>query len=223
MKINILFIGICFLGCTELPDVVTSKETENNNQGIEYRESNNQSKIVSYYDEPIIKNVNHYVKWLTQDLFSNIDIPNNREIFIVSDIALLDSDLNKTNHFGRQVTEAIIHEVNRTGFSVIDMKTSGFMRMTEAGDLFFQTEDYQEMAQATNARNIITGTMTRHRGGYLINLRAVVLESRMLISSAQILVPHDVVDSVLEEDVLLSPEELTSERGMPIKAYRVKE
>lgn len=179
----------------------------------------NTTRTVKYYDDPIIKNVNHYAKWLTQDLFANIDFPSNSEVFVVSDLALLDSDLDKTNHFGRQMTEAMIHEVNRTGFSVIDIKTSGFIRMTEEGDLFFQTKDHREIVQKTDATNIITGTMTRHRGGYLVNARVVALESRALVSSAQIFVPYDVVDAVMRENSITSTSGSELDQGLPIKAY----
>ena len=166
---------------------------------------NESDHSVSYYDKPLIKNVNHYIKWLTQDLFANIDFPDNDAVFVISDLALLDSDLNKTNHFGRQITEALTHEVNRTGFSVIDIKARGFIRMSETGDLFFQTEDYNEILSQTSATNIISGTMTRHRGGYLLNARVVDLATTALISSAQIFVPYEVVDAVMLEDQVSPP------------------
>lgn len=157
-------------------------------------------RSVSYYDQPLIKNVNHYAKWIIQDLLSNFDLPDNRAVFVVTDFALLDSDLRKTNHFGRQLTEAIMHEVNRTGYSVIDMKSSGSIRMSNSGDLFFQTEKLHELATELAATNIISGTMARHRGGYLLNARIVDADSNSLVSSAQIFVPYDIVDGVLLED-----------------------
>jgi TolB-like protein len=220
---RVLIVCAFLSGCNNSPDSASLKEpvrnlVENNAYGVK------KPTVSKYYDEPIVKNVNHYAKWLMQDLFANIDFPSNDEVFVVSDIALLDSGLDATNHFGRQVTEAIMHEVNRTGFSVIDIKTSGFIRMTEQGDLFFQTKDYREMLKKTTATNIITGTMTRHRGGYLINARVIALETRALISSAQIFVPYDVVDAVLKEDTLTSPQGTVEKpiSGLPMKSYTKK-
>ncbi|WDE05208.1 hypothetical protein SG34_028605 [Thalassomonas viridans] len=204
-KLMLIMLGI-LAGCSsQEPQLVIEdhKPKKYQFEPVKHDKENNHS--VSYYDKPLIKNVNHYIKWLTQDLFANIDFPDNDAVFVISDLALLDSDLNKTNHFGRQVTEAMTHEVNRTGFSVIDIKARGFIRMSESGDLFFQTEDYNEILSQTSATNIISGTMTRHRGGYLINARVVDLATTALISSAQIFVPYDVVDAVMLEDQVSPP------------------
>ena len=117
----------------------------------------------------------------------------------MANFALLDSNLNKTSHFGRQMTEAMIHEVHRTGFSVIDMKASGFMRMTESGDIFYESIDFRELSTSADASHVITGTLTKHQGGYFVNAKVVLLENKALVSSAQIFVPHDVVDAVMLE------------------------
>ncbi|MBU3003046.1 FlgO family outer membrane protein [Paraglaciecola arctica] len=183
------------------------------------------SKTVSYFDKPLTNNVNDYAQWLIQDLFSTIDFPQNNAIFMVSDLAILDSDLNKTNQFGRQMSEAILHEVHQTGFSTLDVRTTGYVRITEEGDLFSQSRDFTDLSMTVRATNVITGTLTRHRGGYLLNARAVDLDSKLLIATAQIFVPYDVVDSVMREGTQ-SPNDMTTNtgltngsRGIPLKKY----
>jgi len=128
MKYKTFLLCLILTGCAELPIRDTNASPDDNPplKSLVTPKENDR-----YYEKELIKNVNHYAKWLTQDLFANIDFPNNNDIFAVTNFALLDSDLNKTNHFGRQMTEAMIHEVHRTGFSVIDLKASGFIRMTE--------------------------------------------------------------------------------------------
>lgn len=218
---QLLFIMLIFVvGCTSPQQGVSTKVKSTNYQTGAINDKKDDDHSVSYYDKPLIKNVNHYVKWLTQDLFANVDFPDNDAVFVISDLALLDSDLNKTNHFGRQITEALTHEVNRTGFSVIDIKARGFIRMSETGDLFFQTEDYNEILSQTAATNIISGTMTRHRGGYLLNARVVDLATTALISSAQIFVPYEVVDAVMLEDQVSSPAKVNK---ISLKASSVQE
>lgn len=180
-------------------------------------------RITGYYEKPHIKNVNHYAKWITQDLLSNFDVPNNRAVFVVTDFALLDSDLRETNHFGRQLTEAIMHEVNRTGYSVIDMKSSGTIHMTNKGDLFFQTEKINELSYDIAATNIISGTMTRHRGGYLLNVRVVDTHTNSLVSTAQSFVPHEVVDAVLLEKKTIERQTLSVESHIAITAANIDE
>jgi hypothetical protein len=122
------------------------------------------------------------------------------------------------------MSEAILHEVHQTGFSTLDVRTTGFVRITEEGDLFSQSRDFTDLSMTVVATNVITGTLTRHRGGYLLNARAVDLNSKVLVASAQIFVPYDVVDSVMYEDMHLSGEAIdmtteSGEVGIPLKKH----
>lgn len=157
-------------------------------------------ELSTYEKKPLVNNVNQYTKWLIQDLFSNVDSPDNNHVIAVANFALLDSDLKRTSHFGRQLNEAIMHETNRTGFSVIDLKSTGRLQFTDSGDIFWHSENIDEVTGNLDINFVITGTMTRHQGGYLINARIIDVNTNALMSSSQILVPNDVVDAVLKED-----------------------
>ena len=224
MKTYFLLSCMLFSGCSALTDK-EDKTSLVDNALIETNVNED-----GYFDQAPIKDVNDYAKWLMQDLISHFNSPSKSDVFIVSDIALLDSDLNKTNHFGRQFTEALIHEVNIAGFSVIDVKNRGFIRFSENGDVFYQTRDYTEVSENINATNVITGTMTRHRGGYLINAKAIDINTNALTSSAQILVPHHIVDAVFKEN-LPAPEPIISastevvveeSTSLKLKVYKAK-
>jgi TolB-like protein len=210
-------------GCSLMPDILTTESEQEETlviMDLNTQETITDHKAVSYFDEALNKNVNDYAKWLIQDLITNLDLPSNDDVFVITDIALLDSDLNKTNHFGRQFTEAMIHEVNRSGFSVIDVKNTGFIRFSDSGDVFFQSRNYLELSTEADVTNVITGTMTRHRGGYLINGKMVNLSSSALVSTAQIFVPHSVVDSVIKEDV---PVVIEEKPGIKLKPFKASE
>lgn len=169
-----------------------------------------EAKEKSAFDKKtLVKNVNHYAKWLVQDLFSHIDSPNNNSAFAVANFALLDSDLKTTNHFGRQLNEAIMHETSRLGFAVFDLKSTGRLQFSEAGDIFWHSENIDELSGNFDINYVITGTMTKHQGGYLINARIIDVNTSILLSSAQIFTPAEVVKAVLSE----APE---SEKGFPI-------
>jgi TolB-like protein len=156
--------------------------------------------LTTYQQKPLIKNVNDYAKWLIQDLFSNLDSPDNSYVFAIANFALLDSNLKTTNHFGRQLHESIMHETNRTGFSVIDLKSTGRLQFTDAGDIFWHSEKIDEVSGNLDINFVITGTMTKHQGGYLLNARIIDVDSNALMSSSQILIPANVVDAVLTEE-----------------------
>lgn len=225
MNKYLLICVVLLTGCSLFPQnslVTKDKEdTEVTKQIVEQ----SPTTTVNYFDKPLTNNVNDYAQWLIQDLFSTIDFPQNNAIFMVSDLAILDSDLNKTNQFGRQMSEAILHEVHQTGFSTLDVRTTGYVRITEEGDLFSQSRDFTDLSMTVKATNVITGTLTRHRGGYLLNARAVDLNSKILIATAQIFVPYEVVDSVMHED-MQSLGDMTTDtgiangsRGIPLKKY----
>jgi TolB-like protein len=222
MKYKILFLCVLFTGCAELPDKDADMPVQVNEEKILLKETSKSKSDNRYYGNELIKNVNHYAKWLTQDLFSNIDFPDNSDVYVVANFALLDSNLNKTSHFGRQMTEAIIHEVHRTGFSVIDMKATSFMRMTESGDIFYESKDYRELSTSADASHVITGTLTKHQGGYFVNAKVVLLENKALVSTAQIFVPYDVVDAVMREEQKtkkVTEEAVPKKITVPLKAY----
>lgn len=170
----------------------------------------------TYEKKTLVKNVNHYAKWLVQDLFSHIDAPNNNSAFAIANFALLDSDLKTTNHFGRQINEAIMHETSRLGFAVFDLKSTGRLQFTEAGDIFWHSENIDELSGNFDINYVITGTMTKHQGGYLINARVIDVNSSILLSSAQIFTPAEVVEAVLSE----KPE---NKKGFPIMSLTSNE
>lgn len=156
-------------------------------------------ELSAYQQKILVKNVNDYAKWLVQDLFSHIDVPNNRSAFAIANFALLDSDLKKTNHFGRQLNEAIMHETSRIGFAVFDLKSTGRLQFTDSGDIFWHSEKIDELTGELNIDYVITGTMTKHQGGYLLNARIIDVTTNILLSSSQSFAPADVVDAVLSE------------------------
>jgi TolB-like protein len=224
-----LLIWVVFItGCSLFPEDLINTEGHENIDVTDQVVMVRPSTTVNYYDKPLTNNVNDYAQWLIQDLFSTIDFPQNNSVFMVSDLAILDSDLNKTNLFGRQMSEAILHEVHQTGFSTLDIRTTDFVRITEEGDLFSQSRDYADLSMAVVITNVITGTLTRHRGGYLLNARAVDLNSKVIIATAQIFVPYEVVDSVMHEDIQPSNKVngtttdaalANDSRGIPLKKH----
>lgn len=165
----------------------------------------------AYEKKNLVKNVNHYAKWMVQDLFSHIDSPNNGSAFAIANFALLDSNLKKTNHFGRQLNEAIMHETSRLGFTVFDLKSTGRLQFTETGDIFWHSENIEELSGNFDINYVITGTMTKHQGGYLINARIIDVNTSILLSSAQIFTPAEVVEAVLSEKP-------SADKGFPIIA-----
>lgn len=152
-----------------------------------------------YRAQPPIKHVGDYVQNMAQDLISNMDYLTDKTPLAVSNFALLDSDLQKTNLLGKQMAESFMHEMHKFRIPVIEFKATGYIRVSEQGD-FFLTRDFLELAENLPIKYVLTGSMVRHHGGYLVNARIVGIQSKAIVASAQRLLPFYVVDSLLPSD-----------------------
>lgn len=150
----------------------------------------------TYKGRPLTKHIGDYVKNMTQDLVSNMDYVNQNTPIGVTHFSLLDSDLQHTNLLGKQMAESFIHEIHKFRIPVIDFKTTDYIRVTEQGD-FVLSRDYLELKNSAGVRYVLTGTLAKHQGGYLVNARIIGMESRAVVATAQTLVPFYVADAVM--------------------------
>ncbi|MCV2883084.1 FlgO family outer membrane protein [Aestuariibacter sp. AA17] len=149
-----------------------------------------------YNGEMLNKHIGDYVQNMTQDLIGNMAFVSQNTPIGVTHFALIDSDLQKTNVLGFQLAESFIHELHKFRIPVIDYKATDYIRVTPVGD-FFLSRDFLELSNNEPINYILTGTMTRHQGGYLINARVLGLKNKAVVASAQMLVPFYVVDALL--------------------------
>ncbi len=152
-----------------------------------------------YHGQVLTKHIGDYVQNMTQDLISNMEYLSDKTPVGVTHMALLDSNLQKTNLLGYQLAESFMHELHKFRIPVIDFKATDYIRIGEAGD-FLLTRDYLELSNEIPVQYILTGTLTKHQGGYLVNARILGLESKAVVASAQSLIPFYVVDALLPSD-----------------------
>ena len=62
------------------------------------------------------------------------------------------------------------------------------------------SRDYLELSSSLPIEYVLTGTMTKHQGGVLVNARILGVESRAVVATAQMLVPFYVVDALIPSD-----------------------
>jgi len=153
----------------------------------------------AYKGRPLTKHIGDYVKNMTHDLIANMEYVNNKTAIGVTHFALLDTDLQQTDLLGRQMAESFVHELHKFRVPVIDFKATEYIRITEGGD-FVLSRDYLELSSSLPIEYVLTGTMTKHQGGVLVNARILGMESRAVVASAQMLVPFYVVDALIPSD-----------------------
>lgn len=145
------------------------------------------------------KNINDYVRGVMHQLMGNLQYVNNSTPIGVSSFVFLDSNLKQTSLLGHQIAESFIHEIHQSGIPVIDFKTMDFIRVTAQGDFIF-SRDFLELQSAVPIQYILTGTLVRHQGGYLLNARIIGLVSKAVVASAQGFIPHRIVNSLTGND-----------------------
>ncbi|WP_028024744.1 FlgO family outer membrane protein [Enterovibrio calviensis] len=99
-------------------------------------------------------------------------------------------EMNQTNWLGNSVTEGMIYQMQRRGFTLIDFKNTGTIRVTEEGD-FSLSRDWKELHPEQQIDYVLTGTMLRQGGGVLVNARIVGMRSRVVVASAQGFLPAE--------------------------------
>ncbi|WP_150143241.1 FlgO family outer membrane protein [Candidatus Enterovibrio escicola] len=99
-------------------------------------------------------------------------------------------DMSESNWLGNTVTEGMIYQLQRRGFTVIDFKNTGSIRVTHKGD-FTLSRNWKELNPEQNIDYVLTGTMLRQGGGILVNARIVGMRSRVVIAAAQGFLPAD--------------------------------
>lgn len=153
----------------------------------------------TYNGRMLTKHVGDYVQNMTQDLISNMEYLTDKTPVGVTNFALIDSDLQKTNLLGYQLSESFMHELHKFRIPVIDFKATDYIRVTGEGD-FLLTRDFLELTDTAPIQYILTGTLTKHQGGYLVNARILGLQSKAVVASAQMLMPFYVVEALLPSE-----------------------
>ena len=204
--ITVLAFGLS--GCTITVDMAGSGDGEPDNSfntenvpvidrfGAITQEPFYQNDRAIYQGSALNKHIGDYVQNMAQDLISNMEYVSDETPIGVTHFALTDSDLNQTNLLGYQIAESFIHELHKFRIPVLDYKATDYIRVTETGD-FLLSRDFLELKHKVPMQYILTGTMTKHQGGFFVNARILGLETKAVVATSQMLVPFYVVDAIL--------------------------
>ena len=77
----------------------------------------------------------------------------------------------------------------------MDYKTTDFFRVSTEGDYIF-SRDYMELRSDLPIDYVLSGTLTKHQKGYLVNARIIGIKSKAVVASAQGLVPDYAIKSL---------------------------
>jgi len=150
----------------------------------------------SQQQQATVKNITHYVRGLMHDLVENLTEVTSQTPVGVTSFVYVDSDLQTTSLLGNQISESFMHEIHQFGIPVVDYKMMDNLQITDKGD-FVYSRDYTKLSASVEIDYILTGTLAKHVGGYLLNARIIDIKSKSIVSSAQGFVPEHIARGVL--------------------------
>lgn len=153
------------------------------------------SQQVNADKQPMLT-INEYSRALVHELMSNHRAAEETGMVGVTDFTYVDSGLDQGSVLSNHLSEAIMYDLLKFGVAVLDYKVTDYIRVTPSGD-FALSRDFNELSAELPIRFVVTGTMTAHKSGVLLNARLIRIDTKQVISAARTFVPESVVSAVI--------------------------
>ena len=136
--------------------------------------------------------VNQLVSTISDQLTQNKNFQNIRKsaIAITSFVSL--DNMKATERLSYIISENLIHEMQVRGYKVIDFKVMNQIKVAKDGDFIF-SRDVSKLRTTLNVDYALTGTYIQYRRGTVVNARIIDLKTHVVLSSAQILIPRNLL------------------------------
>ncbi|GAB2915811.1 FlgO family outer membrane protein [Rheinheimera gaetbuli] len=139
--------------------------------------------------------IQHYVRQLMQEMLLSMQDVSEQTPLAVAGFVFLDGDFNQGSLLGNQIAESFMHELHNVGLQVIDFKVTDFIRVTPQGD-FIHSRDVEELNENLAAQYAVGGTLSQHKDGVIVNARMIQINNKVVLASAQSLIPNAVVKAL---------------------------
>lgn len=146
------------------------------------------------------KSLQDYAGQLSMQLLRNSAGMKKDDLIGVASFVRLDRSLQQTNILGNQLSEYFISEIQQFGLAVVDFKMTGAAKVTARGDFVF-SRDSLELAKDMQMDHMLSGTMIDKPKGVQINARIISIDNRRVVSTASVLIPHFIAQSLRPEYV----------------------
>ncbi|MDX1677663.1 FlgO family outer membrane protein [Arsukibacterium sp.] len=153
------------------------------------------NELQSAARQPLLT-VNDYVRNLVHELMALQQQLDSDSQVGVTDFSYVDSALDQGSVFSNHLSEAMIYDLHKFGVPVLDYKVTDYIRVTETGD-FVLSRNYEELSDEVAIRYVVTGTLTTHQQGVLVNARLVQIDNKRVVSAARTFIPRHIVQAVI--------------------------
>ncbi|WP_395342399.1 FlgO family outer membrane protein [Ningiella sp. W23] len=141
------------------------------------------------------KSIEDYAAQLSMDLMQNrFGLSADAKVG-VSSFVKLDTSLQNTTVLGNQLAEYLIGEMQQLGLPVVDHKLMPALQVTSRGDVTF-SRDVLQLSNQNVMDHVLSGTLIERPNGVYVNARIISVDSNKVVSSANIMIPGFVLDSL---------------------------
>lgn len=155
------------------------------------------SVMASAADNMPALTANEYSRALVHELMSGQRQLEEGGMIGVTDFAFVDTGLDQGSVLSNHMSEAMIYDLHKFGVPVLDYKATDFIRVTPTGD-FALSRDFTELSGELPIRYVVTGTMTAHKQGVLVNARLIHISTKQVIAAARTFMPQPVVQAIIK-------------------------
>jgi TolB-like protein len=200
MKALLIIFGLTLVvGCARQPEqpssvVTTSERSSRLNTAADYQLA---SVVTSPAENQPMLTANEYSRALVHELMSSQRQMEEGGMVGVTDFAFVDTGLDQGSVLSNHMSEAMIYDLHKFGVPVLDYKATDFIRVTPSGD-FALSRDFTELSGELPIRYVVTGTMTAHKQGVLVNARLIHIGTKQVIAAARTFMPQPVVQAIIK-------------------------
>ncbi|MBH0033798.1 flagellar biosynthesis protein FlgO [Pseudoalteromonas sp. NZS71_1] len=149
------------------------------------------------------KTLANYVEQMALDLVDTLEFESDTDANIniaVTTLVDLDSSLTKSNQLGNQISETLIHQLQKFGYGVVDFKTTQTIDVNSRGDFAF-SRDIEKLSEEQMASHVLAGTLIYRSDAVVVNTRVINAHTKKIVASSRKLIPIYVLN---KEDIYLS-------------------
>ena len=149
------------------------------------------------------KTLANYVEQMALDLVDTLEFESDTDTNIniaVTTLVDLDSSLTKSNQLGNQISETLIHQLQKFGYGVVDFKTTQTIDVSSRGDFAF-SRDIEKLSEEQMASHVLAGTLIYRHDAVVVNTRVINAHTKKIVASSRKLIPIYVLN---KEDIYLS-------------------
>ncbi len=138
------------------------------------------------------------VKRLARDMAANFEDDGSKKSVVITTYVDLDH-LNRTNSFGRYVTEQLMEEFSKRGFRVVEVRAAKELFVSPNIGEMALTRNMEDMLNAYKADAIVLGTYQKIGNLVKVNTRMVVADNQEVVSVANMEIKADENDRFMQD------------------------